>query len=65
MSKYTMKIIGNDEGADSARIIIEVNGFEIDVLTDDDGMAVDINRLRDSVNCTGCSFGWNDKHENE
>jgi hypothetical protein len=32
MSKYTMKIVGNDEGADQARIIIEVNGFELDTL---------------------------------
>jgi hypothetical protein len=49
------------------RVILAVNDkgrtWEIDVRADEDGIVAEIGR--DSVLCTSCEFGWDDKHDNE
>lgn len=60
-----MRITTNDEDSRQSRIVIEVNGFEVDVIADSEGICVDINRIRDSVHCTSASFEWDERHENE
>ncbi len=52
------------------RVILEVRRggkiWEIDVRIDadeDGGIVAEIGR--DSVLCTSCEFGWNDRHDNE
>ena len=62
MTKYTMKIVGNDEGADQARIIIEVNGFELDILADDQGICATLQK--GDIVQTELAFDWDEKHEN-
>lgn len=63
MAIHAMKIIENSKGATNSRIIIEVNGFEIDVLTDLSGISIDIQK--DNVICTNCAFEYDEKHINE
>lgn len=38
MQKYEMKIITNDQDNNQHRIIIEVNGIELDILADNTGI---------------------------
>jgi hypothetical protein len=53
------------------RIILAVDHggkhWEIDVTIDpnDDDYGINVDVGRDSVLCTSCAFGWNEKHENE
>ncbi len=53
------------------RIILAVDHggkhWEIDVTIDpdDDDYGINVDLGRDSVLCTSCAFGWNDKHDNE
>ena len=42
MAKYSMIITTNDEDTSQSRIIVEVNGVEVDILADNDGVNVEI-----------------------
>ena len=52
---------------DGGRVILTIkkNGFdfEVDIIADDDGLAVTI--ARDSVICTECGFDYAGRHDNE
>lgn len=63
MAIHTMKIIENDTKETYSRIIIEVNGFEIDVLADLGGINIAIQK--GNVIHTECAFDYDEKHINE
>lgn len=54
--KYQMKITTNDSDNMQSRIIIEVNGHEIDILADNDGAAIEIRKSDKEV--AACSVEW-------
>jgi hypothetical protein len=57
----------NIDTFEDRRVILAVSHkgreWEIDVRIDEDGIIAEIGR--DSVLCTSCEFGWDDRHENE
>jgi len=53
---------------DSFILKVTANGkyWEVDVRIDPDpDGGIDVDMSRDGISCTGCEFGWDDKHDNE
>lgn len=53
---YSMNIATNDSDNTQSRIVIEVNGFEIDILADSDGIAIDVQKANAILTCL--SWDW-------
>lgn len=56
MKYRLMEITNNTSDPNGARIIIECNGFEIDIRSDEDGIIVDINKDGVEVSSASADF---------
>lgn len=61
--KHAMKVTTNETGAERSRIIIEVNGYEVEVLADQDGVGVSLTQIKDGLLVDDCGTDWLDDEE--
>jgi hypothetical protein len=61
-ANYTFTIQCHEEG----RFIVRVNGYEIDILADDDGLSAEIQRFEEDGNTiiTSAETAWGGDHIN-
>lgn len=59
--KHALKITKQEAGAERSRMIVEVNGYEVEILADAAGVGASLTQIKDGLLVDECGTDWPDE----
>lgn len=59
--KHALKITEQEAGAERSRMVVEVNGYEVEILADQDGVGASLTQIKDGLLVDECGTDWPDE----